>query len=342
MKIKNGSFGYNKFEFIKEETPIHKLENISKDLDVNLFIKRDDLTSYGVGGNKLRKLEYLMFEAIQTGADVIVTTGGAQTNHGRLTAAVSNLLEKKCVIVTTDEKPKEISANLLLDGIMGCDVCFKPNRSLEEAIDEVFQDIEARGEKPYFIPMGGSNELGLLGYYDCSIEIDRQIKENEELNNGSKLKTFVTVGSCGTYLGMKMAVENENLNIDLEGIQILPYEEGVQNYLAEYYKKAKEKFNLKHELKPDDFRVDGEYFFGAYNNPVKEVREAIYYMARREAIILDPCYTGKTFNAILRKIKKGEIKKDSNVLFMHTGGLPGIYTTQHRVEFEKDLESYFY
>lgn len=337
--------GHEKTSFLNLPTPIDYLKNISEDLGVDFYLKRDDLTLLGTGGNKLRKLEYFLKDAKDKGATMLITEGGAQTNHGRLTAAVAARYGLKCAIVTTDPYPGEISANLILDGIMGCDVYMVQNVKAPEgtdprdiAMEKIAKQYEAKGETVYKIPVGGSNDLGALGYYECAVEMAKQTQELEIADP----HIFVTVGSMGTYIGLAAAQLNEKLPFRLTGIAIEPFPNGATKEALEYYNGVKDFFGLTYEAKEDDFDINCDYDRGAYNNPVKEVREAIYYAGRKEGIILDPCYTGKTFAGVLDMARSGLIEKGEKVLMIHTGGIPGIYTKHHRVEFEKELMPYIH
>ena len=201
------------------------LPNISKDLGIHPYIKRDDLTPLAMGGNKLRKLEYLLKDAQNQDATMLLTVGGAQTNHGRLTCAVAQKYGMKGAIVCVDPYPGELSANLLLDGMMGCHVYLrKPEegRSEGELMDETVAKVkaaaEADGEKVYYIPIGGSNELGILGYYDCAIQLDAQVKDTP-LENA---RIISPIGSMGTYMRLAVAIKHENLPFHLTRIGISP------------------------------------------------------------------------------------------------------------------------
>ncbi len=341
--------GHEKINFLNLPTPLDYLENVSKDLGINVYCKRDDLTGLGVGGNKLRKLEYFLKDAMDKGATMLITEGGAQTNHGRLTAAVATKYGLKCAIVTADEYPGEISANLLLDGIMGCDVHFV--KDMREGRRKVIDRYTAKGEKVYYIPMGGSNELGILGYVECASELDMQARELG-IENAT---VYVTVGSLGTYLGLLIGLRRCASSLSLKGISVLPYgkngndQKNLIACLKDYYERVRD-FYSSDQAATDilcdfdelDINISTEYIHGAYNNPVEEVRETMYYLARKEAIIVDPCYTGKTFEAIVDCAAKGVIEPGTDVIFMHTGGLPGIYTKHHRVELEKELMPYMH
>lgn len=334
--------GHDKINILHLPTPLEKLENVSKDLGINLYCKRDDLTNLATGGNKLRKLEYFLKDALDKGATMLITEGGCQTNHGRLTAAVAAKYGLKCAIITEDEYPGEISANLLLDGMMDCPVYFE--KDMESGRKAVIDKYEKAGEKVYYVPMGGSNELGILGYYECAMELDKQAKEM----GIDDAIVVSTIGSMGTYMGLLLGTLNENLSLKVKGINVLPYtgdgdfDENLEKALFEYYDKIKKFYNLDLDLTKEDLDIETKYIHGAYNNCVDSVRETMYYLARKEAIIIDPCYTGKTFEGIVDLVKSGKIKPNSNVIFMHTGGLPGIYTKHHRVEMEKELMAYMH
>ena len=340
--------GHEKINFLHLPTPLERLDNISDDLGINLYIKRDDLTPLAAGGNKLRKLEYLLKDAVDKGATLLLTVGGAQTNHGRLTLAVARKYGLKGSIVAVDEYPGELSANLLLDGMMGCDVWLKKpdgvlfeGQLMKQTVAEVTARYEAEGEKVYYIPMGGSNEIGSLGYYDCAVELAAQTSELGLKN----CRVVTTVGSMGTYTGLLLGITNEKLPLHLTGISIMPHKGGLRAAAKEQFDKACDFFGLdalKDAVPADALDVTEEYERGAYNNPCKEVREAMYYMAEKEAIILDPCYTGKCFAGLLEMVKKGEIARGENVIFMHTGGMPGINTPFHRIEIERERDKFIH
>lgn len=340
--------GHEKINFLHLPTPLERLDNISDDLGINLYIKRDDLTPLAAGGNKLRKLEYLLKDAVDKGATLLLTVGGAQTNHGRLTLAVARKYGLKGSIVAVDEYPGELSANLLLDGMMGCDVWLKKpdgvlseGQLMKQTVAEVTARYEAEGEKVYYIPMGGSNEIGSLGYYDCAVELAAQTSELGLEN----CRVVTTVGSMGTYTGLLLGITNEKLPLHLTGISIMPHKGGLRTAAKEQFDKACDFFGLdalKDAVPADALDVTEEYERGAYNNPCKEVREAMYYMAEKEAIILDPCYTGKCFAGLIEMVKKGEIARGENVIFMHTGGMPGINTPFHRIEIERERDQFIH
>lgn len=339
-------FGHEKVDILHLPTPLERLDNVSEDLGINVYCKRDDLTNLATGGNKLRKLEYFLKDAQDKGATMLITEGGAQTNHGRLTAAVAAKFGMKSAIVTADPYPGEISANLLLDGMLGCNVYFV--KDFETGKQAVIDKYTEAGETVYYVPMGGSNELGILGYAECAIELDAQAREM----GIDDATIYVTVGSMSTYMGLVIGLKECGSKLRVKGVNVLPYsedagdEEGndkaLRAALCDYYKKICAFYGRDFGIDTDGLDITTAYIHGAYNNAVDSVRGVMYYLARKEAIIIDPCYTGKTFEAIVDGAAKGDIEHGSNVIFMHTGGLPGIYTLHHRVEFERELMPYMH
>jgi D-cysteine desulfhydrase family pyridoxal phosphate-dependent enzyme len=334
------SLNQKKISFLNAPTPVEYLPAISKELGVEFYIKRDDLTNLGVGGNKLRKLEYLLADALDQGATRLLTLGGAQTNHGRLTAAVAAKYGLKCTIACIDNYPGELSANLLLDRMMGADVVLKKDDGRDEGLqfDELAAELtakyEANGEKVYFIPIGGSSVVGMAGYYDCATELTAQAKEM----GLEDARVICGVGSIGTFMGLYCGLKNEGSPLGLTGVAISPFGDAKEARIMKYFADAKAHYGLTCDATRADFDIEKDYTRGAYNNVCKEVRDAICYMAQKEAVMLDPCYTGKAFAGLMEMVKSGAIAQGEKVIFLHTGGFPGLYTPHHRKAFEADLE----
>ena len=332
------AFGIEKLHLV-DKTPLQYMPTLSKELGIELYLKRDDLTAWGTGGNKLRKLEYLVADALKQGATMLITVGGAQTNHGRLTAAVAAKYGLKCAIIAIDDYPGEVSANILLDRIMGCDVILKAddgrdeNLQFDELVPQIVREYEDKGEKVYFIPMGGSNALGALGYYDCAVELTEQAREM----GIEDARVIESVGSIGTYMGLYCGLTNEHSPLRLTGIAISPFGDYKEKRIVDYFNEMKETYGLTCEGKRSDFDIEKGYTRGGYNNLSPEVRQAIYLMGRKEAVLLDPCYTGKGFAGLLEMVKEGKIAQGEKIIFLHTGGIPGLYTRHHREAFEAEL-----
>ena len=332
------SFNVNKLNILYE-TPIEYLPRISEELGIELYLKRDDLTPLGAGGNKLRKLEYLVQEAMDQGATALITVGGGQTNHGRQTAAMAAKYGMKCAIVAVDDWPGELTANMLLDRLFGCELYLKKDDGrpeslqLKETVAMVTEKFEKQGEKVYFIPMGGSNVLGALGYYDCAVEVDRQAREM----GLEDARVIDTVGSLGTYAGLFCGLKDVQSSLHLTGIAILPFSEKTLPYLAKYVGQVRDEFGMDFVFDPAEFHIETAYIRDGYNLPDPTVREAVKLMASKEGILMDPCYTGKAFAGLIDMVREGKIKPGEKVIFIHTGGMPGLYTPAHRVEFEREL-----
>ena len=312
-----------KFERIKLghfPTPIEHLKNISKYLGgPNIFIKRDDCTGLATGGNKTRKLEFLIPDAIKNKAELVVTIGAVQSNHARQTAAACTLMGLKCLIVLEQrikDPPKTYmkSGNVFLDKLFGAEVKVCPrNESIEEYSEKLIKDIKSKGTNVYFIPGGGSNSIGALGYAECLNEI---IKENGKYNFSQILHA---TGSSGTQAGLLAGKKYFNCKIPVIGICVR-YEKAIQ--MDKVYSEAKktcEKLECK-ILDKSEVIVDDGYIGPGYGEPTEDMKEAVKLLAEKEGILLDPVYSGKAFAGLIGMVKKKQLKKNDNVLFIHTGG----------------------
>ena len=332
-------FGRKKLPLLCGPTPLLHMPTLSKELGIALYFKRDDMTPLALGGNKLRKLEYLAAEAVEQGATTLLTMGGAQTNHGRLTAAVAAKLGLKCHILCIDSYPGELSANLLLDRIMGAEVTLREDDGrpsdvqLAELEAEVTARLESAGERVYSIPIGGSNALGMLGYYECALELTEQAAR---MNLG-EARVVVAAGSLGTYLGLFCGLRESGSTLGLTGVAISPFDAEKMARLLAYHAEVKALYGLEAEVSAGDFHMEAGYVRGGYNVPSREVREAVEQVARSEGVLLDPCYTGKAFAGLMDMVREGKIAQGETVIFLHTGGMPGLYTAHHRREMEQEL-----
>lgn len=330
-------FGRDKVSFLNLPTPIEYLANVSADLGIELYIKRDDLTSIGLGGNKLRKLEYIVKDARDKGATMLITCGDVQTNHGRQTAAVAAKCGFKCALALIGKKPEQLTSNLLLDHLFGADVVFyeRDNNPWPVQCDHIMKSTaefyESRGERVYEIPCGASNTLGFLGYYECAMEITQQAQEM----NLTDAKVCVSYGSLGTFLGLYCGLRNENSPLSTIPIMVSP------NYgekeCMQYWDEIRNTYPMSFDLEWDDLHVETGYVHDGYNIPNQHVRKAIEYLASREGIVLDPTYTGKCFAGLIDMVHEGRIRKGEKIIFVHTGGWPLIYAEGHREGFEEDF-----
>tara|TARA_B100000686_G_scaffold169040_1_gene176393 strand:- start:253 stop:1233 length:981 start_codon:yes stop_codon:yes gene_type:complete len=312
-----------KFERIKLghfPTPIEHLKNITKYLGgPNIFIKRDDCTGLATGGNKTRKLEFLIPDAIKNKAELVVTVGAVQSNHARQTAAACALMGLKCLIVLEQrlKDPPESymkSGNVFLNKLFGAEVNVCPkNEDVSEYSEKLIKDIKSKGTVVYFIPGGGSNPVGALGYVECLNEI---IKENKKYNFSQIVHA---TGSAGTQAGLLAGKKYFNCNIPITGICIRHKKDIQVDKVYSEAKKTCEKLQCS-ILDKSDVIVYDEYIGSGYGEPTEGMIEATKLLARKEAILLDPVYSGKAFAGLIGLIKNKKFTKDDNVLFIHTGG----------------------
>jgi D-cysteine desulfhydrase family pyridoxal phosphate-dependent enzyme len=323
-------------------TPLHPLHRLSEKLGVETWIKRDDLTGcIATGGNKIRKLEYILADALGKRADSVITTGGPQSNHAKATAALAVKVGLQPILVLAGAEPGERRANLFLDQLVGADIHFTgavtPDQ-MERALEEKRAELSLLGKTPYVIPIGGSNGYGTLGYADAYLELGEHDFD----------WIFVTAGSGGTYaglaLGMRldMLAERKKIHPKLLGISPWLRKSEIEQRIEECMKEAQEITNKEDRLKKqsnssqqqlfDDyssnFIIDDRYIGKGYGRITAEAKEAIQLMAENEGILLDHVYTGKAMSGLIDYIQKGIIRKDEKVLFWHTGGAPGLLAIQ--------------
>jgi len=312
-----------KFERIKLghfPTPIEHLKNITKYLNgPNIFIKRDDCTGLATGGNKTRKLEFLIPDAIKNKAELVVTVGAVQSNHARQTAAACTLMGLKCLIILEQrlKDPPEAymkSGNVFLDKLFGADVKICPkNEDVLEYSEKLIKNLKSKGTNVYFIPGGGSNSVGALGYVECLNEI---IKDNKKYNI---TQIIHATGSSGTQAGLLAGKKYFNCNIPVIGICVRHKKDTQVDKVYNETKKTCEKLQCK-ILDKSDVIVYDEYIGSGYGEPTKGMIEATNLLAKKEAILLDPVYSGKAFAGLIDLVRKKKFTKNDNILFIHTGG----------------------
>ena len=300
-------------------TPIHKLENISALLGVNVFVKRDDLTGLGLGGNKVRKLEFLLAEAKAQGAEVVFTTGGAQSNHAMLTAAAAGKLGMKAILILKRRGITTRTGNLLLESILGTDVRFVDTDDYADIYAEMDRVGAELGVPYYKIPCGGSNALGSLGYVACAGEIAAQ---------GGRFDHIVCAeGSGGTMAGMALGAKLFLPGTRVHGMMVDtdPFDEITLRLMRE----AAAMLEVTDEITPADFSLRDMCGAG-YAIPSEAGNAAVRLMAEREGLFLDPVYTGKAFAGLLELAREGAFRPGENVLFLHSGGAGGLFAAGER------------
>lgn len=318
------------------KTPIHKLPTVSHQSGVEISIKRDDLNGIGLGGNKLRKLAYLVQDAKERGATRLLTTGGVQTNHGRLTAAIAAMCGLKCTLVLIGPEPDHYSGNLILDELFGAELVFTPFERWDETIEETKLLLKQRGDSVYTIPLGGSSPLGVFGYMEAVKEIQSQLKEQD-----SAVDYLVTAyGTGGTYGGLLLGSKLQGSPFDVLGMNVLanPTDEApLQESLLSLLKETEDLFSLNTNICREDLNITMDSVGPGYNQPDTRTLETVVRVARSEGVLLDYCYTGKAFDRMLRQIEEGLIPTGSRVLFLHTGGSPALFAEQSLTALENHL-----
>lgn len=323
-------------------TPIEKMENITKMLGKgDLYIKRDDKTGPAFGGNKTRKLEYLLQEALDTGCTAVMTFGGTQTNHGRTTVGAAVKLGLKPILVLSGGDTGYLSGNLTLDALMGADIYFvKAPSKLQEVTNDVIKKYEEQGDKVYVVPVGGSNLLGAAGYIMSVKEIlDQMNEENIKIDH-----IVCTVGSMGTFAGLILGAKYFNAPFDIIAVPVSPAPKGQKEKdVVKYANEVSWYHGLGVTITEDDVKIaygpDDEPYSGeAYNKPDSITREAIITAAKMEGIMLDPTYTGKTFRGLLDMVKdENFIKAGESAMFIHTGGAMALWTKEHLDDMQEQL-----
>lgn len=314
---------FPRLELIGAPTPLEYLPRLSDHLGREIFIKRDDTTPLAMGGNKLRKLEFLAADALREGADTLITAGAIQSNHVRQTAAVAAKLGVHCVallenpIGTRAENYLSNGNRLLLDlfntQVEMCDALTDPAAQL----DELATRIEAQGYRPYVIPVGGSNALGALGYVESALEIAQQCEDAVEISS-----VVVASGSAGTHAGLAVGLEQLMPQAELIGVTVsravadqLPKVVALQQAVAN---------SLELQAKADIILWD-DYFAPGYGTPNEEGMAAVKLLAQLEGILLDPVYTGKAMAGLIDGITQKRFKDEGPILFVHTGGAPALF-----------------
>ena len=309
-------------------TPIEKLERLSAILGGStVYMKRDDLLGLAGGGNKTRKLEFLMADALSKGADTVITCGAVQSNHCRLTLAAAVKEGLRCQLVLEQRVPgsydRYASGNNFLFHLLGVEAVHvvEGGSDMMAEMQRVADELREQGRKPYIIPGGGSNEIGALGYVACAQEMLQQLFEMEL----SIDHIIVTSGSTGTHAGVLTGIIGLNANIPVTGIGINRRKGPQTEAVYALCSALASKLELKYAPAMEDVIVFDDYIGEGYSRPTKEMIEAVKLVARTEAILLDPVYTGKAMAGMIDLIKKGYFGDAKNILFLHTGGSPALY-----------------
>jgi D-cysteine desulfhydrase len=316
----------NRIELANLPTRIEKLDRLSKAFNgPNLYIKRDDQTGTELGGNKVRKLEFSIKEALDQGCNYLISCGGIQSNHCRATAAAAAKLGLNSYLVLRNNGISEVDGNLFLNKLFGANIRFitpedyKFNRM--EIMKKIKAELEEEGFNPYIIPEGASNGIGTFGYYRAMEEIISQ-----EIELGIDFDAIVlAVGSGGTYGGLFLANKLLKHNSKVIGINVCDDKEYFQNRISDIVMEGLKYLNMNLSFSKDEISIIDGYVGRGYALSKKEELDFIYSVARLEGLVLDPVYTGKAMYGLVKELEKGTFDSYKNILFIHTGGLYGLF-----------------
>jgi D-cysteine desulfhydrase family pyridoxal phosphate-dependent enzyme len=314
---------FPKLSFAHLPTPIEKLPRLSKLLGgPELLIKRDDQTGLAFGGNKTRKLEYLMASAVEDGADTVLSTGAAQSNHCRQTAAAAARCGLACTLVLVGPEPEQASANLFLDKILGAKIIWTEKSNRDETLQKAYEGAGAEGRKPYLIPYGGSNKVGAYGYSQAYKELHDQMK--------NEMPDWIVFASSsgGTQAGLVVGAGLDS-HSKIFGISVDETEDQLKENVISIVQDLADHMGQGMELSENDILVNAEYTGEGYGIMNEKDLEAIHLFAANEGILLDPVYTGRAGAGLIDLVRNGFFKKGERVLFWHTGGTPGLFADRY-------------
>ena len=316
-------------------TPLHPADRLRASLGgpacPKILIKRDDLTGLALGGNKARKLEFLIADALRQGANVVVTTGAVQSNHARMTAAAARAAGLDVVLILTAEGDNPpVQGNLLLDRLFGATIHYIPppadpllaTSDIEEAkVAEVLEDLRAKGQRPYFIPVGGSSGVGVLGYFTGTRELVEQLQARDERPS----RLYYASGSRGTQAGLTLGAMFHNAPYAVYGIAVSGGESFKKERALRIANEAAALAGVTTRVSEADLFTDQRYIGSGYGIATPECLEAIRLLASTEAILLDPVYTAKAMAGLIDHVRRREVDPASTVVFLHTGGVPALF-----------------
>lgn len=315
-------------------TRLEPMPNLTRHLGgPQLFIKRDDCTGLATGGNKTRKLEYLMAEALAQKADIVITQGAVQSNHARQTAAAAAKLSMRCDILLEErvqhatEEYNE-SGNVLLDRLLGGNIVSRLplGTDMQAAMEAHAATLTAAGQRPYIIPGGGSNPVGALGYVGCALELINQAAES-----GVRIDRVVhATGSTGTQAGLVAGLWGMNTGIPVLGISVRAPRAAQEANVAKLARATLKVLGVEANLPDAAVVANSDYVGEGYGLPTPEAIEAIEMLARLEGILLDPVYSAKGMAGLIDLIRKGQFEPTENIVFVHTGGSAGLFGYRDR------------
>ena len=314
-----------RIQFAHLPTPVEDLPRLSALLHgPTLLTKRDDQTGLAFGGNKTRKLEYLLYEAQVAGAKTLITAGAVQSNHCRQTVAAAARFGLDCILVLFGDPPETPDGNHLLHYLLGAEVIFTKRENVNQKLEEVFENALSAGRQPYLIPYGGSNPTGALGYVNAMLELAQQDVKPDWIVFPSS--------SGGTQAGMLVGARMSGYRGKILGISVDEPADELKAQVADLAVQTARSINLTESFSPQDVLINDAYVGGGYAVMDSAEVEAIRLFAGYEALILDPVYTGRAAAGLIDLIRKRFFKDDVTVLFWHTGGGPALFASRYQGE----------
>jgi D-cysteine desulfhydrase family pyridoxal phosphate-dependent enzyme len=315
-------------------TPLEEAPRLAEALGLKkLYVKRDDLTGLGLGGNKVRKLEYLLGEALAQGADTVITTAGGQSNFLRLTAVAARRLGLRPILVVRGARPASLQGNLLLMHLAGADLRFVETAdaydpSTVALMREIGEQVEAGGHHPYLIHLGTfSGGLAAVGYVTGGLELVDQCRAAEI----SQARIVLAVGSGGTYAGLLLGLRAAGVRFHTLGASVLSPIPFLRERVREKVQAAAELLGLSETLGDEEINITDAMIGEGYSMPPGESLDAVYLAARTEGLILDPIYTGRALAALRRAAREGAIRDGETPVFLHTGGAPNVFANAEKL-----------
>ena len=315
-------------------TPLEPLPRLTEHLGgPTIYVKRDDCTGLGTGGNKTRKLEFLMAEAQAKRATVVITQGAVQSNHARQTAAAACKLGMRCELVfekrvTDATDPYKLSGNVLLDHLYGANIRdVEKGTDMDAAMADLADELRDQGERPYVIPGGGSNKVGALGYVGCAIELLAQCSDQGIVPD----RIVSATGSAGTQAGLLVGAHATSANVPILGIGVNAPKDAQEAKVFALAEETADFVGAAGSVRRDDVVANCDYVGDGYGIPTKAMNDAVLLLARLEGLLFDPVYSGKALAGMLDLIAKGEIGSDETVVFVHTGGQAALFAYHDRL-----------
>lgn len=302
-------------------TPVEPLPRLSARLGCQLFVKRDDMTGIAFGGNKVRKLEFVLADAVAHGAKTIITVGAVQSNHCRITAALSAKLGLHCILVLSGSPPENPNGNLLLDYLLGTEIVWSTREQRDEMLKQTFDEAWAAGKRPFLIPLGASTPVGTLGYLEGFREFIQQGVEVDWI--------VVASSSAGTQAGLVLGAIQAGWNGRILGISIDHKASVLQDMVAELAMETADRMKYEVKISKEMIHVSADYLGDGYGIMGQSEKDAIQMFAREEGLFLDPVYTGRAAAGMLDLAANGFFKPHERILFWHTGGTPALFADSY-------------